>query len=219
MHPRPPLGGGTHQLVGHHELRRSDELRLDPDHARPIEVRQIDNEADLAIAVALERSAQTLAAIDRLGELDLGLLSSPALNIDGPDERAIDTGRGNLKPVVALNEVIGFEHRRQLARDNRALVDVEIAVLALGHDLDGVTVTAGDRDTHEPEAQLAEHRLGKIGNAAGKASLAAESPLGRRRTTFNCRAIYFRHGDTASHRKPMAQNKKSGPEGSLSKLR
>lgn len=213
---RPPLGGGSHQVFRHDELRGGDKFRLDADHARSVELGKIDDETNLAVAEALERTTQALPTVDRLGELDLCLLARPTLDVYRPDERTVDARRGDLEPVAALDDVVGIEYRRQLARDCRALVDGDVAVLALGHDLDGVTIAAGYRNSDESETKLLQDRLRELGNAPGKPCLAAESSEGHGLT---CRSTDFPHGSTAGHRNPMAQNKKSGPEGSLSKLR
>src|SRR5512134_351334 len=146
------------ELVRQHKPRLADELERQAEvrAAGPLE---LGRDPDLARLVALERAAEPLAALDRLAQLDLGLVAAPVLEIRRPDERAIDAGRGDLEPVAAGHRIVRIEQRRHLTRNRLAIVDADAAVRPLGHDLHRLSVPPRHLDPHETEAQVLEHRL------------------------------------------------------------
>ncbi len=80
-------------------------------------------------------AAEALAPVDRLGQLDLGLVARPVLEIGRTHERTIDAGGRNFKPVFARQRIGHVEHRRQvreIVSQSSTLID---AVGPLGHDL------------------------------------------------------------------------------------
>ena len=90
----------ANELVGQHQLGLGDEpdRKADDLAARLVE---LDLDADLAVLDALEHAAEALAALDRLRQLDLGLVARPSPRNRRPHQRPVDAGRGHLEAVGA----------------------------------------------------------------------------------------------------------------------
>ena len=130
---------------------------------------------------AEQHAAETLAAVDRHGHLDLHDVAGVALEIGAPHQRPVDAGRRHFQPVGAVDRIGDVEHRRQRARGGFAILDQHRAVGPLGHDLHGAAVAAGDAHAHQPIAEAFEHRLGDRGDARAQARLDDQARLGARR--------------------------------------
>ena len=64
-------------------------------------------------AIVIDRAdfaPETLAAIDHVGEFDLGLVAQRAPVVAEAHQRPVDAGRGNLQPVFAGDRVVEVEH-------------------------------------------------------------------------------------------------------------
>ncbi len=69
-------------------------------------------DANFAILETFEHAFESLAAIDRLIELDLGFVTGPVLEIARANERPVDAGRRNLEAIVPGDRIGDIEHRR-----------------------------------------------------------------------------------------------------------
>src|SRR4051812_49109644 len=86
------------QRVGQHELRLDDVGKGKADqHLVRAAFGIVDIEPHLAIGEAFEHSAEFLAPCQRRGQLDLGLMAGPILEVFRPDQRTINAGRGKLE--------------------------------------------------------------------------------------------------------------------------
>ena len=114
----------------------------------------------IAFAGPAKRSGELLAAAQRLGERDAGLMALPIVIIGEPCQRPVDPRRADLETVAALDRIASLrfqcvEFLGQLARNLFAVAEVELTRRrVLGHDLKrGVRRAAQERHAHEPIAE------------------------------------------------------------------
>jgi len=129
----------------------------------------------------LSHALEALAPVEGMGELDLGLVAVPALEIRAADKRPVDAGRGNLEIVGAVDRVLDVEGRRDVARDGLAILDVHGAVGLLGHDLDRHAVQRRDLDAHQPVAEALDDRLDDMRDAGLEPGLGDDARFDFRR--------------------------------------
>jgi len=128
---------------------------------------------------AVEHAAKSFAALERCRHLDFHQMTGIALEIGPPNQRPVDSWRGNFQPVGPVDRIGDIEHRRQRPRHRLAILDLHRAVGAFGHDLHRAAGLAGNPDPHQPVTHALQDRSGNGRHPGGDPRLDHQARLGQ----------------------------------------
>ena len=152
-------GGKVHQLVGHHELGFGKRGQRQNEAGVGVlgHIRQADGHS--GVGNGFDHAAEAFAAVERIAEFHLGFVADMGPKIAGPHQRAVDTGRGDLQMIFAVDGILDIEHRRDVLAEALAVGDGEAAIGILGHDLQRATVFLRNLDADQRIAEVVGDRL------------------------------------------------------------
>jgi hypothetical protein len=165
-----PLRRGN-QIVGYDEFRSRHRIE------RQFCLAPVGSEANITAGSSEQAATETLAAIDRPRQLDLGLETAETVVILAANQRSIDPWGADLEHISAGYRVGDIEKSRHVMADLRTIIERHWSIVEpLGHYLESWPPTARDDHPDKTIAHCFERRLNRLRDAMGVNQLPGTSP-------------------------------------------